>query len=540
MSFYSEDIVDFSFIAKSQAVSLQPAVGVVVTRANLPLGTAVITDTSNAVLAVMPLTNTKFKIAYKAPNNDIIWSAPIVGSNVTVSSAKYAPEKEQVTFVGYTGTGTDNVPSSSSTSYHIMLRRTENSKLRRGVGFDNDITAQYTTDGSATAQEWATNMVKTLIKTAEQYVMENSEEWPGYVRMEATSNGSVAAFTSGSTTDSMFFTKGSTTVSAFNSTTWAAGTVTVAAGDVIQIPTSGAKVFTFVALVSIIHDIWIGTDFYSVADSTVSAAQNAIDIVAAINAGGQGRYSAYVTSAGGSATVAIVFHPCFSALVPVVFNQTANATIAVTIVAGQDSVPVKYVVKDSVTAGASFELTYPYQGETGYAYEGTGATNTGISTTNTLWGIKFAGIRNGYDVERFRDFYKNQFEVRVMRGPVPDSVTITKSIKPSLGRGNAPEVMHSEYISYGNFGRNKMVTDMPPRRRPQTATDCGRYSLVQLRVKNVVNPELVGGIGNFKQTFSFWLELPDSGLLASGSQGDLLLNTLDVSLATGGLDYVAV
>ena len=540
MSFYSEDILDFAFVCKSQPVSLQPAVGTVVTRTNLPLGTAVITDMENKVLATMPTNASKFKIAYKAPNNDIIWSAPIVGSNVTVSSQVFVPEKEQVTFIGYTGTGSDNVPSSASTSYHIMLRRTENSKLRRGVGFDNDITAQYTTASTTSAQAWATNMVSTLIKTASEYETELSNEWPGYVRIEATSNGSVAAFTSGSTTDSMFFTKGSTVVKVYNSTTWAAGTVTVAAGDVIQVPTSGAKIFTFVALDAITHDFWIGTDFYSVADANTAAdgSDNAAAIVAAVNAGSNGEYSAYISSA--PATVAIVYNPCFSALPPLVFDQTGNAGIAVTTVAGQDSVPVKYVVKDSVTTGASFELTYPYQGETGYAYEGTGANNTGVATTNTLWGIKFAAIRNQYDVERFRDFYKNRFEIRVMRGPVPDTVTITNSIKASLGHGTAPEVQHNEYVSYGNFGRNRMVTDMPPRRRPQVATDCARYSLVQLRNKVITNPELVGGVSNKKQSFNFWLELPASGLLASGSQGDLLLNTLDAAASTGDLDYVAV
>jgi hypothetical protein len=539
MSYYSEDILDFAFIAKSQPVSLQPAVGVVVTRANLPLGTAVVTDLENKVLATMPTTSTKFKIAYKAPNNDIIWTAPIVGSDVVVSNKVYSPETEQVTFVGYPGTGSSTVPSAASTSYHIMVRRTENSKLRRGVGYDNDITAQYTTAGTTSAQAWTTNMVATLIKTTDQYETELSNEYPGYVRIEAVSDGTVTAFTGTGT--AVRVTKNSTTVEFLVATTWAASTGTVAAGDVIQLPTSGAKRFSFTALDAITHDIWIGTDFYTVADaaSANDGSDNAAAIVAAVNAGSNGEYSAYVS---GTAGVVIAFNPCFSALVPVVFDQTNNAEIVVTIDAApvQDSVPVRYVVKDSVTAGATFELTYPYQGETGVVIDGTGATNSGVVSTITAWGIKFAGIRNQYDVNRFRDFYKNTFEVRVMRGPNPDPVAITTTVKPSLGSGNPPQVMQSEYVSYGNFGRNRMVTDIPQRIRPQLATDCGRYSLVQLRVKKTSTPELVGGLGVFKNNFYFWLELPASGLLASGSQGDLLLNTLDASLATGGLDYVAV
>jgi hypothetical protein len=525
MSFLHDKIINFAFIAKSQAVSLQPAAGVTVTRSNLPEGTVVFTDMQNRAVTTLPATG-EFKIAYKAPNNDIIWSAPIRLSDTTVSSRAFVPEKEELYFVGYNGT-TGLVPSANSTSYHVFLRRKENSKLRRGVGYDTDITAQYTTSGAATQQEWATNMQGTLVETAKDYETELSNEWPGYVRIEAINDGTSGVFTGIAT--AVKVTKGSPVVEFVLASTGAASTGTVAAGDVIQLPSSGAKRFTFTALDAITHVVTVGNDVFTLTNQG-SAALNAAGLAALVNA--TGKYFATVSTAD----VSIMYNPCFAGLPPVVWDGTNNVLLAVT--AFGDNLPVAYVVKTGVTAGAAFELTVPFQGESGVAGEGAIATSAGVLSAITNWGIKFAAVRNQYDVYRWRDFYKNTFDVRVMRGNAPDSVLVTHAVKPSLGSGTFPQVAEDEFVSYGNYGRNRIITDMPPLRRPALALECGKYSLVQMNVKRELKPELVGGIGVLDSVFKFWLETPNNGVLVPGSQGDEIATTLVAGFTTAALDVV--
>lgn len=529
MSFLQDKIVNYAYVAKAQTHSLRPGSGVKITRNNLPEGTVALTDLENKVITSMPSTG-KFKIAYKGTNNDIMWSAPIDVANVTFTSQDAIEDLEKIVFLGYNGT-TGSFPTTASTSYHVGVTRRENSKSRRGLGFDMDFMGQYYNPATGASQSlWAFGMQNTLLGSLELCEQEIAPQGtPSYARVEVVGDGTVADFTGTATVVKV--TKGSKQVE-FVTAALAASTGTVAANDIFNIPSSLGRSFTFVADADV-NNVTIGETTYAIADAG-SAQQNADAIVAAINAGTQARAS---DVEGTSTTVTIEYNPCTYALPPVVYDTVGTAHVAVTIASG-NAVANKYKVKAAVSAGASFLLTQAYQGETGYIVGGTtAATMAGISTV-TNYGIRISGVRNNYDVYRWRDYYKNDFKVVVRsEDEQATDVLVTESQNPRLGHGQFPQVAQSEYVSYGNFGRNRMVTDMPPIHRPTLLDDCLQYALVQMSVKNVVNPTLVGGVGVFDSQHSFWLELPNSGALASGSQGDQLAETLlGAGFTTGDFD----
>ncbi len=531
MSFLQDKIVNYAYVAKAQTTSLRPGSGVKITRNNLPEGTVALTDLENKVITSLPATG-KFKIAYKGTNNDIMWSAPIDVANVTLTSQDAIEDLEKIVFLGYNGS-TGSFPTTASTSYHVGVTRRENSKSRRGLGFDMDFMGQYYNPATGASQSlWAFGMQNTLLGSLELCEQEIAPQGtPSYARIEVVGDGTVADFTG--TATMVKVTKGSKQVE-FVTAALAASTGTVAANDIFNIPSTLGRTFTFTASAlgtgAGNHVITIGETSYTVADAG-TADQNATAIAAAINAGTQARASA------STSTVTIEYNPCTIALPPTVFDSNGSSFIAVTIVSG-NAVANKYKVKASVSAGASFLLTQAYQGETGYIVGGTtAATMAGIATV-TNYGIRISGVRNDYDVYRWRDYYKNDFKVVVRsEDEQATDVLVTESQNPRLGHGQFPQVAQSEYVSYGNFGRNRMVTDMPPIHRPTLADDCLQYALVQMSDKNVVNPTLVGGVGVFDSQHSFWLELPNSGTLASGSQGDQLAETLlGAGFTTGDFD----
>jgi hypothetical protein len=156
-------------------------------------------------------------------------------------------------------------------------------------------------------------------------------------------------------------------------------------------------------------------------------------------------------------------------------DDSTFSNVAVTIASG-DAVPVKYQVSATTSSAATFELTSPYQGETGYLYEGTtAATNAGIATV-TNYGVKLAGIRPEFDVEAFRDYYEVRFNTTFS----DNSITVTNSIKASEGAGSREKVALMEYMSMGNQGQNEMLA-VPPRPRNTVGIgNCDMFSIITL------------------------------------------------------------
>jgi hypothetical protein len=425
MSMYDQKILNLAFVAKDQSTWLSPSAGTKVTRTNLPEGTLAIVDMENKAKTSLPSSGF-FKFAYKGPNNDIIFSAPIDVANITVTTRKFIADAEQVTIIGYQGSGSDNVPAVNSTAYTVSLQKVEASKARRGVGYDIDWAAGFTTSASSSAKEWAFFAADGLLSSQKQEVNEN---WlyNAYAKIQVIGNGTMGS-TSGTNLGSATATYGSKWI------TLAADVTGMAAGSIINI--------------------------------------------------------------GNSATAGDIYEV-----------ETINhTTLAVS-------------------------LTKEFRGATA-----SGIATAVYTTAPTLYGVKITGLVNGYDVYRNRDYYKNNFKVRVLRGSEPDTTKVATTVAPTVGSGNFPQVAEAEFVSYGELGRNRMITDMPPLRRPTLADSAKLYSLVELSVKNTSTPTLVGGLGVFNAQYMLWLELDSNKQLASGSQGDKIATAIVSGFTTGDLN----
>ena len=207
-----------------------------------------------------------------------------------------------------------------------------------------------------------------------------------------------------------------------------ASTGTIAAADVINVPSSNYRSVSFTAqdLGSSAgrHVIVLGSTVYNVADAG-TAAQNATAIAAAINAGTQAK--AVVSS---STTVTITLLGDYYMARPLVTytaDDSAWSIATLTVVDGE-TLPVTYKAVAAVSGAASFELDYAYQGETGYFVGGTtAASNAGIVTSITEYGLKFvvdlSGKVYGYAVQ----------------GDL-ENATINIAVGSSVGNGTYTEV----------------------------------------------------------------------------------------------------
>jgi hypothetical protein len=217
------------------------------------------------------------------------------------------------------------------------------------------------------------------------------------IKVERIASGATntqAAFTGSATW--LKFTKGSKTVAAYIQDATdglVASTITVADGDIINVPSQEVISYTFTADIAGSsagrHVVTINDQIYNVADAG-SAAQNAVAIAAAINAGNLGVATV--------STAAVTIVPKTSTPISVFVTQTDDdsswAALAVTLNTG-NTMPVKYGIVGAVSGGATFQLDEPFQGETMYCVEGTSLTLTcGKYTIGTtpLWGLKLVGL----------------------------------------------------------------------------------------------------------------------------------------------------
>ena len=84
-----------------------PAVGTVITNANLPAGAVVLCDMGmrrmdNTAYAAMPATGMYFVVQGKGANQPLMKSPAITKGSTTFSIAKHKAAVQQVTYVGYT------------------------------------------------------------------------------------------------------------------------------------------------------------------------------------------------------------------------------------------------------------------------------------------------------------------------------------------------------------------------------------------------------------------------------------------------------
>jgi len=527
MSFKNDgNMKTWCFVADSQAVSLRPAAGVQVDRTTLPAGTVALVDRQNKVLATMPATG-EVKFAYglgagKAP----IITAPMDVTKMTFTKAKNVTQVEQVTYVGYAGSGTENLSVANDTYYHMLIQQTQNDTKHRGNNHIYDITGSYKSPVTgATVPLLAIGLRNSLLANAMKFETEIGGVVPGYLKPELTADGTVADFTG--TATMIKLTKGSK-VAEFVDAAGAASTGTAAVGNIFNIPTSSGRSFTYTASANAVV-LFIGSTLITVADAG-TAAQNAAAQVAAINASG--------LAGAEAASDAVTIHtlPCQPIPVPAVYDSTATAFIAVTVASG-DAVPTKLHAATAASAAASFEFDSPYLGETGYFVGGTTvATMIGVNSAPTIWGLKLTGIKEDFSHITWKDFNKNTFVVAARKGSVDAGWTIATPTKASTGVGTYEKVAGLEYASMVDNSIGTLPTYIPNEAPTMFSNACGRYSLINIGYTNSID-SMLGFGGKTFWNVTLALELDSANNLISGSQGDQLAETvLTTGFTTGDLD----
>lgn len=331
---------------------------------------------------------TSFMI-YQGGKNETILLSQFLGSELqTINSAAYLSPIKQVAYLGYNGISGDlnNITTIAGDSAQIQL----NQRM-----LSNNPIATYFAIGDSGKLAAAATGYNILLPAVIQLNNTRGTNAPKG-KFEITNSGTSQVATGGTATG-ILFTKGSTTATFYIQDTtsgWVASTGTVAAADVISVPSSSVQSFSFVAPArtsasSDVNVITINGTIYVTGMTSATAATNAAAVIAKINAGTQAY--AYLSS---TSTVNVVLLPSLYAATISVdeYNGTnwTSAVIAVTRNTTGETTPVIYKATAAVIAGATFTLDYPYQGDTAIILTSTvRATTTGILTAGTAYGVKF-------------------------------------------------------------------------------------------------------------------------------------------------------
>jgi len=225
-----------------------PAVGTVVTSANLPAGAVVLCDLglrrmSNTEYAALASDGQYFVVQGKGASQPLMKSPVITKGKTKFSIAKHRAAVQQVTAIGYNGTS-GALPVANNSDFYIKVRKQDNDVANRSQPLPL-FAGPVKTDATANQEELALALLKSGIKNF------SKEPANGYLKFEAICDAAGAAPT-GTTT---LFTP------AYGSKTVAIdGTLTnVAVGDYIRLEGAGTtnavyKVVAYTASTSIVLD----------------------------------------------------------------------------------------------------------------------------------------------------------------------------------------------------------------------------------------------------------------------------------------------
>jgi hypothetical protein len=231
-----------------------PAVGTVVTNANLESGAVVLCDMGMrrldaAAYTALAATAQYFVVQGRGTTTSLMKSPAITKGTTTFSIAKYKAAVQQVTYVGYNGT-TGALPVANSTDFYIKIRKRDNDAANRSQPMSL-FAGPVKTDSTGTQAELASMLVRN------GYLNFKDEPANNYLRFESVCNDAGAVPTGTTTTFTTVY--GSRSV-AIN------GTLTnVAIGDYIRLEGTGVtsavyKVIAYTASTSIVLDApFVGT-----------------------------------------------------------------------------------------------------------------------------------------------------------------------------------------------------------------------------------------------------------------------------------------
>ena len=191
-------------------------------------------------------------------------------------------------------------------------------------------------------------------------------------------------------------------------------------------------------------------------------------------------------------------------------TATTNAVAGTYITLGTAKTLGVYRVTARATTGPIGQLTLdvPYQGETVTIAGNVAQIISSVDALAGNWGIKITGIKQKYDVNRWRQYDKVRFNTSLDGFPNTTSPTLVDTTAAFDGIAVYEQVANDEYISWGDEGQ-VFVDQVPPLFREQDAENV-QYSPAVISWLDRL-PSLIGAGENKGQVI---LYLP--GTLVSG------------------------
>lgn len=178
-----------------------------------------------------------------------------------------------------------------------------------------------------------------------------------------------------------------------------------------------------------------------------------------------------------------------------------------------------YKVVTGFTGGAgtyTITLDYSWQADSATILD----TDVVSVTTGANWGIKIVGIKQKYDVNRWRQYDKVRFNTFLEGFPNTATPTVVTTTAAYDGIAVYEQVANDEYISWGDEGQ-VFVDQVPPLFREQDTIDVQYTPLVIGWLDRL--PSLIGAGENKGQVIAYFQN-------AAGTQGNVLIAILDAWL----------
>ena len=216
-----------------------------------------------------------------------------------------------------------------------------------------------------------------------------------------------------------------------------------------------------------------------------------------------------------NATSALITGPTSYGVTRYSKTVTIDAPAAL-LVAGDYVVLNGAAYKVAAVSSTTITLANSYQGVTATLSTANRISAANAASNTFNWGIKITGLKQKYDVNRWRQYDKVRFNALLENFGNATTVTTTAATD---GVGVYEQVANDEYISWGDEGQI-FVDQVPPLFREQDAVVGGEYSPLVVGWVNHL-PSLIGAGENKGQAILYmdsYSAAPDQ----SGEIADLL------------------
>ena len=224
-------------------------------------------------------------------------------------------------------------------------------------------------------------------------------------------------------------------------------------------------------------------------------------------------------SAAGTAGT-LTFTKWSKAVTPSAATATSNLTAGtyVAITTGTSTGVYKVASRNTTTGVVTLEVAYNGDTVSGIVSTGSIAITVANASAATSWGIKITGVKQKYDVNRWRQYDKVRFNTFINQ---PFTATATPTVVTNTaafdGIGVYEQAANDEYISWGDEGQ-VFVDQVPPLFREQDADSTTQYSPAVISWLNQL-PSLIGAGENKGQVIMYFAGALSSGQFTPASPG---------------------